>query len=332
MSRTRALIALFTLASAATAGDDLVKGLVRSAWYWQARARSDKAEEAWKQVLEAAADNPEALAATGGFSARTGRMEQARQALDRLEKVSPGHPDVPVLRREIELGPRFGAMLAQARKLVHEGRAEEGARKYRELFGPAGPPGDLALEYYQTASGIPGGWQEAREGLRRLTRRAPGEARYKLALAKLLTYREETRREGIEMLAALSKDPAVAKDAVASWRQALLWLSPADRDAPLFRDWLKAHPSDKEVARRLERSRNASVIREGFAADVAVFDPSTVGETNSFEKPKSYAKGVDYVLVNGVLVIDNGQHTGARPGRALRGPGFVARRSPTSAQ
>jgi len=59
-------------------------------------------------------------------------------------------------------------------------------------------------------------------------------------------------------------------------------------------------------------------IRRGFAADLAIFDPATVGETNSFEKPKSYAKGVPYVLVNGVLVIDKGEHTGARPGKALR--------------
>jgi N-acyl-D-aspartate/D-glutamate deacylase len=62
-------------------------------------------------------------------------------------------------------------------------------------------------------------------------------------------------------------------------------------------------------------------IREGFAADIAIFDAARVRETNSFERPKSYAEGVPYVLVNGVLVIDGGQHTGTRPGRALRGPG-----------
>jgi N-acyl-D-amino-acid deacylase len=62
-------------------------------------------------------------------------------------------------------------------------------------------------------------------------------------------------------------------------------------------------------------------IHTGYAADVVVFDPAAVGETNSFEKPKSYAKGVRYVLVNGVLVVDNGEHTGKRPGVALRGPG-----------
>ena len=67
--------------------------------------------------------------------------------------------------------------------------------------------------------------------------------------------------------------------------------------------------------------RDRGQVREQFAADVVVFDPATVGETNSFEKPKSYAKGVSYVIVNGVLVIDGGNHTGARPGVALLGPG-----------
>jgi len=63
--------------------------------------------------------------------------------------------------------------------------------------------------------------------------------------------------------------------------------------------------------------RDRGQLREGFAADVVVFDPATVGETNSFDRPKSYAKGVDYVLVNGVVVIDKGHHTGAKPGRAI---------------
>jgi N-acyl-D-aspartate/D-glutamate deacylase len=69
-------------------------------------------------------------------------------------------------------------------------------------------------------------------------------------------------------------------------------------------------------------------LKAGWAADIAVFDPVKVAETNSFERPKSYAAGVPYVLVNGVVVIDKGQHTGARPGKGLRGRGA----SPSSSQ
>ena len=67
--------------------------------------------------------------------------------------------------------------------------------------------------------------------------------------------------------------------------------------------------------------RDRGQLREGFAADVVVFDPARVGETNSFERPKSYAQGVDFVLVNGVLVIDKGEHTGAKPGRPIMSAG-----------
>ena len=274
MPWTRPLIAALTAAAAlldgagANPSDDpaLVARLARNAWYWQARARSDKAEEAWKQVLEAAPDNVEALAALGGFHARAGRLQQARDSLARIEKVSPGHPDVPVLRREIEVGTRYGALLAQARKLVHEDRPAEGAAKYRELFGDAGPPGDLALEYYQTVGGTPGGWEQARDGLRRVVRRAPGEPRFRFALGKLLTYREETRREGIELLSALARDPTVGKEASASWRQALLWLPATEADVPLLRAYARAHPGDSEIARRIDRSRKSGSLREAFAA------------------------------------------------------------------
>jgi N-acyl-D-amino-acid deacylase len=75
---------------------------------------------------------------------------------------------------------------------------------------------------------------------------------------------------------------------------------------------------------RILNVRDRGQIKEGFAADIAIFDPARVRETNSFERPKSYAEGVRFVIVNGVAVIDDGQHTGATPGRALRGPGYKA--------
>jgi len=63
-------------------------------------------------------------------------------------------------------------------------------------------------------------------------------------------------------------------------------------------------------------------VREGFVADVAIFDPERIAETNSFQDPKSYPVGIPHVIVNGTLVIADGEHTGARPGRVLRGRGY----------
>ena len=53
-------------------------------------------------------------------------------------------------------------------------------------------------------------------------------------------------------------------------------------------------------------------------ADVTVFDPAAIIDNATWEKPHQYATGIRYVLVNGKLVIDAGEHTGARPGAILR--------------
>lgn len=60
------------------------------------------------------------------------------------------------------------------------------------------------------------------------------------------------------------------------------------------------------------------VLREGFAADIVVIDPARVSDAATFEKPHAYATGIPYVVVNGVVVVRNGEHTGARPGVVLR--------------
>jgi N-acyl-D-amino-acid deacylase len=67
------------------------------------------------------------------------------------------------------------------------------------------------------------------------------------------------------------------------------------------------------------------LLKKGYFADVAVFDPATITDKATFEKPHQYAVGMKHVIVNGVLVLKDGEHTGATPGRALWGPGRVAR-------
>ncbi|MDP2955331.1 MAG: D-aminoacylase [Longimicrobiales bacterium] len=68
--------------------------------------------------------------------------------------------------------------------------------------------------------------------------------------------------------------------------------------------------------------RDRGLLREGYWADVVVFDPERVIDKATFEDPKQYPEGIDYVLVNGTVVLENGTHTGALPGRPLRGPGY----------
>ena len=64
-------------------------------------------------------------------------------------------------------------------------------------------------------------------------------------------------------------------------------------------------------------------IRTGMFADVVVFDPQTIADRATFENPHQYSVGMKHVFVNGVHVLKDGEHTGAKPGRALWGPGKV---------
>ncbi|MBI3665405.1 MAG: amidohydrolase family protein, partial [Acidobacteria bacterium] len=64
--------------------------------------------------------------------------------------------------------------------------------------------------------------------------------------------------------------------------------------------------------------RDRGQVREGFWADLLIFDPARVADLATFEKPHQYSAGFDYVLVNGVTVIEEGRAGDARPGRVVR--------------
>jgi N-acyl-D-amino-acid deacylase len=63
--------------------------------------------------------------------------------------------------------------------------------------------------------------------------------------------------------------------------------------------------------------RDRGLLREGFAADVVIFNENEVSDISTYEKPHAYSKGFKYVLVNGTVTVDEEKHTGARNGKAL---------------
>jgi N-acyl-D-amino-acid deacylase len=66
-------------------------------------------------------------------------------------------------------------------------------------------------------------------------------------------------------------------------------------------------------------------LKEGYYADVVVFDPEKVQDHSTFEDPHQLSTGMSHVIVNGVQVLRDGEHTGATPGRVVRGPGYKGR-------
>ena len=75
------------------------------------------------------------------------------------------------------------------------------------------------------------------------------------------------------------------------------------------------------------RIKDRGQLAPGHFADVVVFDPEKIQDHATFEKPHQYATGVVHVFVNGVQVLSSGEHTGAKPGRVVRGPGWRVRTS-----
>ncbi len=75
------------------------------------------------------------------------------------------------------------------------------------------------------------------------------------------------------------------------------------------------------VATRLS-IHDRGILRPGMAADLVVFDPATIRDEASFEDPNRLSTGLKQVVVNGVVVVNDGKHTGAKPGVVLRGPGY----------
>jgi N-acyl-D-amino-acid deacylase len=84
------------------------------------------------------------------------------------------------------------------------------------------------------------------------------------------------------------------------------------------------------AARRLKLV-DRGLVREGYAADLVLFDPATVADRATFDDPRQPAAGIPYVYVNGVAVVDDGRPTGALPGRALRRTGSGTTTGPASA-
>src|SRR6267378_1998740 len=71
------------------------------------------------------------------------------------------------------------------------------------------------------------------------------------------------------------------------------------------------------------RFADRGVLKAGLYADIVVFDPATIHDVATFDNPSQLSQGMEYVLVNGMPVIDHGEMTGALPGKVLRGPGYT---------
>jgi Flp pilus assembly protein TadD len=258
-------------AAAASANTPLAV-LVQQGKYWQAHRRGDLAQQAWLKVLRIDPNQPDALFGMGMALADQKDGSGAQQYLVRLRQAAPNYPSIDELASRLGETSLRSQAINNARRLEQQGQAASAVQQYKQaLTGkPASPA--LQMEYYQTLGATPQGWDEARRGLEALAKAHPEDPRLQLAYAQHLTYRESDRRQGIALLAQLSKDATVGTPAQASWRQALLWLGARQSDTPLYQAYLAAVPNDPALKARFDAMTSQDKAARERAQLTAVSD------------------------------------------------------------
>jgi tetratricopeptide (TPR) repeat protein len=244
------------------------KALEEQGRYWEDRHQPERALAAWQKLLESDAGNTEALLHLGLIAARAGHLDQARGFADKLKTAHPDAPENAVLGHAIAVGSVNDDTLAEARRLADAGQYDAAMAYYRRALKNQPPPPDLAQEYYETLAGSKGGWEEARHGLQQLSVALPNDLSVQYGYARVLTYRESTRRQGIAMLTKMAGDASVGRQANQAWHDALLWLSVTPADKPLYTAYLAAHPNDAAVAKKM-----ATIQTPAQAAHAAAEEP-----------------------------------------------------------
>ncbi len=228
----------------------------------------DLAAQSWQQVLMSNPNQPEALAGLARWAKQNGRVEEANQYLARLRKVNPQDPAIANVEAMKVTGPKQRARLEEAGRLAQSHQYEASLAIYREVLGDDPPPGSWAIAYYETEAATPDGYDHAVAGIKKMSERFPSDQQYRLSLGRLLTYRPDTRAEGIRVLSSIPANSAAGDGARKAWRQALVWDGTSPSNQTYLREYLARFP-DAELQTYLTKSMSAAAIAAADAAPPA---------------------------------------------------------------
>ncbi|MFZ6875432.1 cellulose synthase subunit BcsC-related outer membrane protein [Undibacterium sp. Di27W] len=249
----------------------MTQQLKEQAQFWQQRGRDDNAADIWRKLLKVDVNNVDALMALSILEAKAGNPEQAKTYFARLRGTQATSAQIRSVEQALRQGSTGGVgQLENARKLAKQGDTDAAVDAYKQIGDPSKLKGDAAYEYFQVLAGTKNGHAEARQGLEKLSKENPANAKYALAYAQVLTYRESSRVEGMNLLENLGNKPEVGKQATESWRQALSWMGLKPENTKYFSHYLDKHPDDKLIQDRLaSMSRPANVAAPAVVATVA---------------------------------------------------------------
>lgn len=253
----------FGTVQAAPANDAALKALFDQANYWHDKSNDQLAMGSLQKVLMVDPDNTEALYLMALWSQQSGDMKSSASWRARLAKVSPNDPKLQSLENAKQLTQVPQGQLNLARQQARSGNVPGALATWRTLFNGDTPPASLAPEYYLTMAGDKALYPQAVSELRNFVAQNPQDNGARVALGKVLTWREETRREGIEMLEPMA---ASNKEADSGLRQALLWLGPQQGDERYYETWLQRHPQDNDVQAYYRKNIGGAAKGEGYTA------------------------------------------------------------------
>ena len=248
---------------AAESSNPALQALFDQAAYWHQKAHDELAKAALQKVLMVEANNTEALYLLALYAQQSGDSEAATQWRTRLSQASPGDAHLAELDNARQLQTIPQAQLTLARQQAHSGNIAAALQTWRNTFSGNEPPASVAAEYYLTMAGDRSLLPQAVDSLRQFAAAHPQDINARLALGKVLTYQEATRREGVEMLSSLADGN---KEADSSLRQALLWLAPQSQDAALYQAYQQRHPQDSAVMDYYRKNAGGAEKGAGYTA------------------------------------------------------------------
>jgi len=253
----------FSTAAQTSQNDAALKALFDQANYWHEKAHNDRANESLNKVLMVDPNNTQALYLMSLWAQQNGNLQEASQWRTRLAKTDPNSPLLQALDNAKQLEQVPPGSLALARQQARSGNIPAAMATWHTLFSGDTPPPGLAAEYYLTKGSDNASYPQAVAELQRFTAQNPGDISARVALGKMLTWREGTRRDGISLLEQTASGNKEADD---SLRQALLWLAPTTSDTQSYETFIQRHPQDKEVQAHYRNTLGDAAKTEGFNA------------------------------------------------------------------
>ena len=297
----------------AAAPSPQMKQLLDSARVWQSKNRPDMARGIVEKALLIDPVQPDALGLLGQIELSSNRTAEAGKVLQQMQKLYPTHPVTLELADAYRVATTDKMALAEARLLARSGKSDEAWQKMQTLFPRGAPRGALASDYYRVMAASTGGRDRALDELRKRTAQNPDDLNLALVLADLLTDRDSTRIEGLDIIYRVYQRPEGNRArALDLWRRAL---NSAGSDDPAYYVWyqryLKEVPDDASAKAAL-----ATLAKKGganYVAPVQKAESSGTGASAQASAASSAAAAQGAAIgEQGLALMREGRHDEAR--------------------